>query len=112
LAFDYPSAERLAGFVLEQVVGGADAAGPAAPVPLAATGDVPGVIGGRGLRLPGGVGSPEACWALVGGVTVMASPALFEEVSRQRGQQPDARCTSFSEGADGTGWSEGVGVKL
>ncbi|MED7953093.1 SDR family NAD(P)-dependent oxidoreductase, partial [Streptomyces sp. BE303] len=65
LAFDYPSAERLAGFVLEQVVGGADAAGPAAPVPLAATGDDPVVIVGMGLRLPGGVGTPEEFWDLV-----------------------------------------------
>ncbi|MED7953552.1 acyl carrier protein, partial [Streptomyces sp. BE303] len=65
LAFDYPRAERLAGIVLEQVVGGADAAGPAAPVTLAATGDDPVVLVGMGLRLPGGVGTPEEFWDLV-----------------------------------------------
>ncbi|MED7947589.1 beta-ketoacyl synthase N-terminal-like domain-containing protein, partial [Streptomyces sp. BE303] len=58
-------AERLAGVVLEQGVGGAAAAGPAAPGPLAATGDDPVVIVGMGLRLPGGVGTPEEFWDLV-----------------------------------------------
>ncbi|MFF9105228.1 type I polyketide synthase, partial [Streptomyces rubrogriseus] len=52
----------------------------------------------------------ESSLALAGGVTVMPTPGIFIELTRQRALSADGRCKAFSSRADGTGWAEGAGM--
>ncbi|WP_079161762.1 type I polyketide synthase [Streptomyces fodineus] len=52
----------------------------------------------------------ECSLALAGGVTLMPSPFMLREFSRQRGLAPDGRCKAYSASADGTGFADGLGL--
>ncbi|MGW6626200.1 type I polyketide synthase [Nocardia sp. NPDC055002] len=52
----------------------------------------------------------ECGLALAGGATVLGTPGLLVELSRQQVLAADGRCRPYSANAAGMGWGEGVGV--
>ncbi|GAA3784077.1 type I polyketide synthase [Micromonospora maritima] len=56
--------------------------------------------------------SGESDLALAGGVTVLPTPSIFVDFTRQNNLSRGARCRAFADAADGTALGEGVGVLL
>lgn len=56
--------------------------------------------------------SGDCDFALAGGATIMSTPGVLVEFSRQRVLASDGHCKAFSAGANGIGLGEGVGMLL
>ncbi|WP_435819042.1 type I polyketide synthase [Micromonospora chersina] len=54
----------------------------------------------------------ESDLALAGGVSVMPTPAVFVDFTRQGNLSMSGRCRAFADAADGTAFAEGIGILL
>jgi len=103
VVFDYPTANALVGYLLDELFGVVE---PAAVVPvgsLPSVADDPVVIVGMACRYPGGVSSPEDLWRLVSeGIDAVS------EVAVNRGWDADVLYNPDRE-ASGTSYSKAGG---